>query len=431
MKTAVVLGAYGLIGSACMRALEADGFRTVGVGRRRAAALRSAPDSIFVERDIAKTDASDWRSLLADTDVVVNASGALQDGARDSLSAIHERAIGELVVALGGTRTRLIQISAAGVSEAATTEFFRSKARGDGKIMGSDLDWVILRPTLVVGAEAYGGTALLRAAAAVPAFFPKILPESRIQTVFLGDVAAAVVSAARGEVPSRTLADLTEPEARSFADTVRALRKWQGFAPWTRSVPVPMPLVRFLALGADALGWLGWRSPLRTTAIRSLQAGVLGDPAAWRAAGGADCRPLTETLAALPSTAQERWFARLYLLMPLCVATLSIFWILSGLIGLAEIGAAETVLLTRGFSPSLAGTAALGGAVLDLALGLAILYRPLAQRACLAMLAAGLAYLLAATVFAPDLWADPLGPLVKILPASLLALVTAALLGER
>ena len=232
-------------------------------------------------------------------------------------------------------------------------------------------------------------------------------------------------------MPTQTLADLTEPEARSFGETVHALRRWQGFPPWSRSIAVPMPLVWLLARGADALGWLGWRSPLRTTAIRSLQAGVLGDPAAWRAAGGPDCRSLAETLAAIPATAQERWFARLFLLMPLCVATLSIFWLLSGLIGLAEIGAAKAVLTTRGFSSSLAGVAALGGAVLDLALGLAVLYRPLAARACLAMLAAGLGYLLAATVFAPDLWADPLGPLVKILPASLLALVTAALLGER
>ena len=41
------------------------------------------------------------------------------------------------------------------------------------------------------------------------------------------------------------------------------------------------------------------------------------------------------------------------------------------------------------------------------------------------------AYLAGATLWRPDLWADPLGVLVKTIPAALLAWITLALLDDR
>ena len=81
--------------------------------------------------------------LLANIDVVINASGALQDGSRDHLEHIHHTAIAALVAAgeAGGGLFRLIQISAPGAVAHATTEFMRSKARGDEAIKRSALGW--------------------------------------------------------------------------------------------------------------------------------------------------------------------------------------------------------------------------------------------------------------------------------------------------
>jgi hypothetical protein len=42
-----------------------------------------------------------------------------------------------------------------------------------------------------------------------------------------------------------------------------------------------------------------------------------------------------------------------------------------------------------------------------------------------------LLYLLAATYFMPAMWADPLGSLVKVIPAAVLALVALAISPER
>jgi hypothetical protein len=47
------------------------------------------------------------------------------------------------------------------------------------------------------------------------------------------------------------------------------------------------------------------------------------------------------------------------------------------------------------------------------------------------MIVVTLAYLAGATLWRPDLWLDPMGPLVKSLPAALLALCALALQDER
>ena len=60
-----------------------------------------------------------------------------------------------------------------------------------------------------------------------------------------------------------------------------------------------------------------------------------------------------------------------------------------------------------------------------------MLVRRFAAPALIGMIALSLAYLAAATVLAPGLWADPLGPLVKVVPSIVLALVALAILDER
>lgn len=430
-KKVAVLGAYGFIGAACARAFRQDGHDVLGIGRSKEAALASDPDIAWAFRDIARTPAADWKKLLQGVDVVVNASGALQDGARDNLVAIHETAVSELLDALDGSDTVLIQISAVGVSLDAPTDFFRTKARGDVLVEQSDLNWVILRPSLVIGREAYGGTALLRASAAFPLMGFSIYPEAPVGTVFIDDLAAAVVTAARGDMGMRFIADITAADERLFRKLMTDLRRWLGYPPWKWELPLPVALLKGIGRVADGLGWLGWRSPLRTNALVSLENGIAGDPAIWIGRGGTPFRSLEETLKALPATAQERTFARAYLLLPLAIAVLSLFWILSGLIGLVGFSAAMSVLMEAGFSEHATRAFVFSGSIADLVLGLAIMKRSWTRAACFGMISVSAVYLLAATVFVPALWLDPLGPLVKVLPSMMLALMVALMLERR
>ncbi len=430
MARAIILGGYGLIGAACLRALADAGFTVTGIGRSATAARQIDPRAAWLIRDIPAITVAEWRDILQGVSVVVNAAGALQDGTRDDLQAIHVTTLARLTEAARGLPLRLIQISAAGVSPEASTHFFRTKADGDA-LVRQTANWVILRPTLVLAQEAYGGTALLRAVAALPGILPQVMPETRVQTVHVADLAAAVTAAANGEIPHGTEGDLTEAESHSLPDLTLALRRWLGlpeprFKPrlprWTLSLPARI---------ANALGLLGWRSPLRSTALRTLSDGITGDPKPWADAGGHPCRPLAETLASLPATRADRLAARAYTALPLAIATLALFWTLSGLLTLVAPDRAIHILTSRGMTQTPATALVLGGALADIALGLLILWRNFASRAALGMALLSAAYLAGSLFTAPDLWADPLGPMLKVLPGMVLALWVWLVLEER
>lgn len=429
----LVLGAYGLIGQEIARALGAAGYRVIGLGRSLRTGRRLLPTIGWVAADIGTLHSSeDWRKILDGIDVVVNASGALQRGARDNLRAVQEQAIIALIMACEEAGVgRFVQISAPGATEEASTEFLRSKARADARLKRSDMAWAILRPGLVIGATAYGGTALIRMLAGFPLIQPLVLGDKRIQTVALTDVADIVVRAVAGELPPGSDLDLVEAKPHALKDIVALFQQWLGAPPAWLRIALPLRLGYCIARVADGLGHLGWRSPLRTTALRVLEDEILGDPAQLRAILGRDLTNLDRILDAMPATLQERWFARLYLMLPVMIGTLAFFWLFSGLVALVDLNRTLATIPTGVLRPNVALAVVVGGSVADIALGLGILFRRTAKLACLGMAVLTVFYLLAGTVLTPDLWADPLGPFVKTLPAMVLALVTALVLEER
>ena len=429
----LVLGGYGLIGLAIARRLHSAGHKVVGLGRDAGTGPCLFPAIAWKTADIAKLQAAaDWAPLLAGIDVVVNAAGALQDGARDNLSHIHHTSIVALVAACEAAgNIRIVQISAPGAVASAATEFMRSKARGDAAVKSSRVSWVMLRPGLVIGTNAYGGSALLRMMAALPLFGVIALADRPVQTVAMSDLTTVVLEAVGGTLPAGSDVEVVEPVAQPLGEVVATLRQWMGLPPVKVVWRVPAWMVHPVSLIADALGVLGWRSPLRSTAIRSIEAGVTGDPAPLARLRNAQLMTLRQNLETIPAGVQERWFSRLYLLMPLCVAVLAAFWLASGAIALWDVERAARVLPAEVLPMGAARTLVVAGAVLDILLGLAVLVRATAKVACAGMIATTVAYLVAGSVLTPGLWLDPLGPFVKVVPAAMLALLTLPLLEER
>ena len=71
------------------------------------------------------------------------------------------------------------------------------------------------------------------------------------------------------------------------------------------------------------------------------------------------------------------------------------------------------------------------GGVLDMGIGAAITCRRTARRGLWAALLVSVLYVAAGTLLASRLWADPLGPFLKILPIVVLNLVALAVLEDR
>ena len=430
----LVLGGYGLIGSCVVRHLIDAGHEPVGLGRDIARAQRLFPNIHWIAADLAKlTSAAAWQNLLneARAGAIVNCAGALQDGSRDNVAAVQSAAMRALYAAAPSCGvSQVIQISAPGASLHARTTFMRSKAEADLALQATAIDWTVLRPGLVLSPQAYGGTALLRSLAAFPLIQPLAFADSLIQTVAVDDIGKAVVQVIDGTVPPAQVYDLVEDKAHTLRDIVAKLRAWQGL-PRVRELELPSSLVRVAGRMADALSWLGWRSPLRTTALTELAAGVTGDPASWRSATGASLTPLDATLRRLPATVQEQWFARTFIVKPIAILTLAVFWMLSGTLALTDPESAARVLTSRGVDGSWANALVFGGAIIDIGLGLGVLARSTMAAAANGMILVSLAYLVGATMLAPGLWHDPLGPLVKVVPGMVLALFLLAVTKDR
>jgi uncharacterized protein YbjT (DUF2867 family) len=434
----LVTGAYGLIGAACLARLFRDGHALVGAGRAVGEARRRLPFAQWVEADFARlVTAAAWRPLLSNIDAVVNCVGVLQDGARDDTRRVHVEATSALFDACqqAGIR-RVIHVSAIGAERDGPTGFSRTKAAAEAHLASLDLDWVILRPGLVLAPAVHGGTAMVRALAAAPLVMPLVGAASRIQVVSIAEVVDTVALCLAPDAPAKVTSakvtwELVHPQVLSLREVVSAVRGWLGFPP--RPVVAPPQAVAVLVSAvADVLGWLGWRSPARSTALAQLAAGVIGDPAPWIAATGIKPKSLRDILAATPANVQDRWFAKLYLIKPVAIGALALFWIATGAFALGP-GRASALshLAEAGFAPAFAKFVLVAGSMFDIVLGTLLLVRKLARSVLITMLAVTPGYLLVGTLGAPQLWFDPLGPYTKVIPMLIATMFTLAILDER
>jgi uncharacterized protein YbjT (DUF2867 family) len=429
----LVLGAYGLIGSAVLARLNRDGHVLVGAGRNIAAARRSFPYAQWVAADFhALTTPEAWRPLLEGIDAVVNCVGAFQHSVRDDLRRIHVAAPFALFVACEQTGVRrVIHVSAIGAGLDGASEFATTKGEADARLAASDLDGLVLRPGVVLAAGVYGASAMLRGLAALPWRTPLIAADSAVQIVAADDVAETVSWALGRGAGVRGMLELMHPDPITIGHLVAEQRRWLGLAPqpvWN----LPAPVATTIAKAADALAYLGWRSPARSTAFAQLAAAPRGDPGPWMAATGIRPMSFADILAAHPATVQDRWFARLYFLRPAAIACLSAVFIVTGLVSLGPGWTeAHALLAPARLPPWAAAGVVLGGAWLDLALGAALLVRRLTRVTLIAMLWLTVAYLIIANLLDVSLWADPLGRLTKTIPLMLLMLFALATLDER
>ncbi len=423
----LVLGANGFIGSHVAAALASAGWSVRAGARRIAEPARRAPGFDWVSADFSRlTTAEGWKQILDGIDAVVNCVGVLQDGGGDSTRAAHVDGPHALIAACqaAGVR-RLVHISAVGADEAAGTPYARTKAETERLVEASGLDWLILRPSLVVDRAAFGGTGLIRALAAFPVFSPVVGGDQTFRPIPLGDLCAAVVAAVKPGAPSRQSFDMPGPQAVSMVETVRLYRGWMGLKP-TPVVRVPRALAApALAIG-DLLGRLGWSSPIRTTAIKQMDHDVAGRDSCWAQALGVHSRGFTDFLAQTPASVQDVWHARLWFVRPVAIVTLGLFWLITGLISFGPGWNGALAILHEGGYGRLAGPVAWWGALLDVVLGLALFVRPWTARVAIFMCLATVGYLIAATISLPHYWIDPLGPWLKVLPMMALCLFVAA-----
>ncbi|RXH19864.1 SDR family oxidoreductase [Bradyrhizobium guangzhouense] len=436
-RTILVLGASGLIGRFVTDDLRARGFRAVGVARSLSPAQTMS--ALDIELPILSLDAAALTRLLSEheVDVVVNCLGVLQDGPGSDTNAVHRDFVARTLQAIAdsGRAIRLVHISIPGSAEADRTAFATTKREAERLIAASAIPHAILRPGFVVAPSAYGGSAMLRALAAFPLDLPAKEMATPFQPVAVEDISATIAWLTAREIDDASVRavswDLMQSEPVAMTGVIKQFRLAFGTAGWPHAVMPPFMLDLGARLG-DFANMLGWMPPMRSTAIAELRRGVTGDPSAWSAATGIAPKTLTEAIGRHPATIQDVWFARLFLIKALIIASLVAFWLVSGFIALfVSYRAAAAILTAHNFPPALVDPITTGTSLMDMSIGVLIAFRRTAAIGLVAGIVASLGYMFGAAILTPDLWIEPLGALVKTGPAIVLMLVALLMLDNR
>jgi uncharacterized protein YbjT (DUF2867 family) len=425
MKIAVI-GGTGLIGSAIVTHLSSRGHAVISMSRSA-----GPPSSSAYRIDITQaTSPAYWLPLLDGVQAVVNCAGVLQDNRTDSTSMVHHHGIATLFTACEQLQIRrVIHFSAIGVDRETPSAFSETKLSGDKALMERNLDWVILRPSVVIGLPAYGASALMRGLAALPVM-PVLSNTGQLQIVFLGDVVRAVEHFLDPAAPARTIVELVGPRRYSFSEVVSLFRRWYRWSPAREIHPPKFASSVIYKLG-DLISLLGWRPPVRSTAEREIARGAVGDLADMTRLG-IHPEGLPDFFASELASVQERWFARMYLLKPLLFIVLCLFWISTAFVSLGPgWGYGVGLMHEGGVKGTGAALTVVAGAMADLAIGLAIAYRRTSRYGLYAAIAISVTYAIIGTILVPRLWADPLGPMLKIWPIIVAHLAALAVVEDR
>lgn len=434
-----VLGASGLIGQTVATQLMQEGFRIVPVARNFTTAQITAFANAAVKRRIVDLDNEALRHFLAEikADIVVNCIGALQDSARrGTVEDTHAGFAARLVEAMALTEKPclLVHLSIPGNQDDDRTAFSATKREAERVIESGSGPFVILRPGFVVAPAAYGGSALIRALAALPFDLPEQEAQRPFAATDIADIRATIAVVALrwrdGEHRWNAVWDVMERDPSTVDGVISRFR--QHLDGSARRLRLPSWLTGLGAKAGDLVTLLGWSPPIRSTALAELRRGVTGDPQPWIAATGIEPASLKSTLSHLPVTVQEKWFARLYLLKSMILGVLVLFWAVSGLIPLTvAFDAASAILTAHGTPLFMAQTITVASSLADIAIGAAIAFRRTSRVGLVAGIAVSIAYMASAAIITPSLWLEPLGALVKTGPAIVLMLVALAVMDER
>lgn len=410
MSRILIVGGTGFIGRHLSAALHEAGHEVDALGRRGL--------------DLARADEGEMMARLRCADMVINAAGLVRDHGGNSLQAVHADGACRLFRACERAGiARVIHLSALGAAEDGATAYQATKGVAEAALASSGLDYCVLRPSVVIGAGG-ASTITLSALAALPVV-PRIGPGTwRVQPVHVDDLCDLVVRlvAMPGPLPRRI--DAVGPEAMNTDTLTAILRHWLGLPP-PRWLPLPEGLLWAIA----SVGEKVMDGPLNREVLAMLKGGNTADVAGMEAALGRAPRPLPQALARHPAGPPERWHARLFFIRPALRLSLAFLWIATGLLSLGLYPLADSLRLMAdlGIHGPLAEAAVYGGGVLDLILGMLLLFRLRPALVGASMLALMLAYSLLAAGLPAEYWLHPFAPLLKNLPIAAATLAMMAL----
>ena len=421
----LITGAGGFIGSHLVEAALNAKHEVVAVVRNPKIYRRPGADVSVIKVDFSKdVKISDWLTWLVNIDVVINCVGIIRESRGNIFDALHTQTPIALFEACeqAGVK-RVIQISALGADETAFSHYHLSKRAADDHLMGLNLDWAVLMPSIVYGPGAKS-MALFRAVSALP-LIPLIDDGSQpSQPIHIDDLVCAVMQLVEAESPLKTRVEMVGPEPVTMLQLYTKLRAWLGYG---QAVFISTPY-RLALYGASIGGFLG-NTPISADAVRMLKNGNTGDVTGFIDRFGFRPKSLDQVLSSTPAQEADRWRAGLYFLKPLLRISIGLLWLFTAIVSafLFPVDESYSMLTMAGITGIWAPIMLYGAAAVDALLGIALLKSYRVSLVGALQIAVIILYTVIITFSQPEQWQHPFGPVSKNLPLITATLVMMAL----
>ena len=242
-----VFGGSGFLGRHVVRALAQRDYRLrVGVRRPELAGhlqpLGKVGQINPVQANIRYP--ASLEAAMRGSRVVVNLVGILSESGDQRFNRVHAdgaRAIAEAAARIGA---RVVHVSAIGANADSTSHYAASKARGEQAVREAAPSATIIRPSIVFGPEDHFANRFAALARMFPAL-PLIGADTKLQPVYVGDVAAAVADAVDGKTRPGATYELGGPEVVTMREAVELILRIAGRDPML--VPLPFGLAKLKA----------------------------------------------------------------------------------------------------------------------------------------------------------------------------------------
>jgi uncharacterized protein YbjT (DUF2867 family) len=219
-----IYGGSGFIGRHVVRAIAKTGARMRVAVRRPELAGHLQPLGGVGQINPVQANVRFPDSLLAaadGADAVINLVGILFPIGKQTFKAVQDEGARHVAeAARAGGAKALVHLSAIGASPDATSVYARTKAEGEAAVKDVFPDAVILRPSIVFGPEDdffNRFAALARIAPALPLIGGG---NTRLQPVFAGDVAKAVIAGLTGKASAGAPYELGGPEVLTLKEVM-------------------------------------------------------------------------------------------------------------------------------------------------------------------------------------------------------------------
>jgi uncharacterized protein YbjT (DUF2867 family) len=223
-----VFGGSGFIGRHVVRALAKRDYRIRVAVRRPELAGHLQPLGRVGQIHAVQANLRYPASIVAamrDSHVAINLVGILTEGGAQSFDAVQGEGADTIAKAANAAGARMVHVSAIGADENSQARYGRSKAAGEKAVFAAVPAATILRPSVVFGPEDQFSNRFA-ALARVSPFLPLIGGGiTRLQPVYVGDVATAVADAVDGKTRPGAVYELGGPEVLTMRKVMEIILK--------------------------------------------------------------------------------------------------------------------------------------------------------------------------------------------------------------